>query len=58
MTQLTIISILYVHHYNPRLVHFLPHFEVHFIVFKAFFQKILSLCLVSIPDRFVINSGL
>ena len=37
---------------------FYTSFEVHFFVFKDFFQNFLSLCMVSIPERFVIKSGL
>ena len=37
---------------------FYPIFEDHFFVFKEFFHKIISLCMVSIQERFLIKSGL
>ena len=48
----------YALHYNSdlQLVYFLPHFEDHFFVVKEFFfQKILSLCMVSVQDWFVVS---
>ena len=51
-------------HYSTRaiigcgLYTFYPIYEDHFFVFKEFFQKILSLCMVSIQERFVIKSRL
>ena len=48
----------YAHHYNPRLVLFYPIFEDNFFVFKGFFQKILSSCMVSIQEQFLIKIGL
>ena len=35
-----------------------PILEDHFFAFKEFFQKIMSLCIVSILERFLIESGL
>ena len=49
----------YARHYKPRLVYFLPHFWKPFLCFQGgFFQKILSLCMVSVQELIVIKSGL
>jgi hypothetical protein len=45
----------YASHYNPRFVYFLPK---PFLEVKTFFQKILSLCMVSIQEQFLLKSGL
>ena len=44
-------KIPYAPHYNPWFEYFYPLFEDHFFVFKEFFQKIMSLCMVSIQER-------
>ena len=49
------IKILYARHYNPRFLYFKSHFlKVKNVFSRSFFQKILSLCIVSIQERFEI----
>ena len=49
----------YERHYKPRFVYFLPTFWSPKTFFQgAFCLKILTLCMVSIQERFLINSGL
>ena len=49
----------YVRHYNPWFVYFLPHFERSKTFFlRSFFHKILTLCTVSVQERFIIKRGL
>ena len=61
-TTLYMVVSLYVRcarHYKPRLVYFLPHLGRSFLCFQGgLFQEILSLCMVSILERFLIKSGL
>ena len=46
----------YVCHYNPRLAYSLPHFWRPFLCFQwGFFQKMLSLCMVSTQEQFAIK---
>ena len=52
---------MYAHHYEPRLVHLLllSHFLMPFPSFEGgFFQKIISLCMVSTQEQFAIKSSL
>ena len=50
----------YAHHYKPRLVYifFAPFLKTISLLSKRFLQKILSLCMASIQERFVIKNGL
>ena len=49
----------YMRHYNPRFVYFLPRLWRPFLCFQGgAFQKILSLYIFSIQERFLIKSGL
>ena len=49
-------SIQYARHYNPRFVYFLHHFWKPETFFKELFCKILTLCTVSIQERFQIKT--
>ena len=49
--------ISYARHQNPQIVHALPHFWSPFLCFQGGLE-ILSLCMVSIQERFLIKSGL
>ena len=49
----------YARNYNPWFIYFLPTFLKSKNVFsRGFFLEILSLCMVSIQERFLIKSGL
>ena len=54
-----LVNISYAHHYKPRLIYLLAHFQRPFFLFlRRFFQKILSLCMACIQEWLVIKSGL
>ena len=52
------LNLPYARHYKPRFVYFYPIFEGKKRFFKDFFRKFLTLCKVSIQERFLIKSGL
>ena len=58
-SRYVLVYILYTRHYNPAIWIFLPQFWRPFLCFQGgFFHKILSLCMVSIQERFLIKSRL
>ena len=64
ISDLLILALIYICRYCTRniitsnLYTYYPIFEVHFFVSMRFLQKILSLCMVSIQEWFVIKIGL
>ena len=55
--------VLYARHYNPRFISlvyilFTPFLKAKNVFLRSFFHKILTLCTISIQERFQIKSGL